>query len=257
MADYAYTPDPKTPSKNKLNISDARHVAAAVAALGKGFRGQKVQIPEKDLAAVKKRVAVAHKKFFPDAEIPPILKALEVKVNDVAIKDEALFGTIVNAIACFFRNKEWDQQMTDQNEEAAEEALEDAGILPEDGPDNMDDVQVVKSLNAELRQATYIVLEGDSVDLHGDTYTTAEVAKACHNFNVNCRKAFIDHAEETDQASIVESYIAPVEMVLGDTYVPKGTWLAVVQYDTTLWKEVKKGTYTGLSIGAYCKSEDI
>lgn len=257
MADYAYTPDPKTPSKNKLNISSATHVAAAVAALGKGFRGNKAQIPEADLPSVKKRVAAAHKKFFPDAEMPPILKALEVKVNDVAIKDEALFGTIVNAIACFFRNKEWDQQMMDQNEEAAEEALEDAGILPEDDPDNMDDVQVVKSLNAELRQATYIVLEGDSVDLHGDTYTTAEVAKACHNFNVNCRKAFIDHAEETDQASIVESYIAPVEMILGDTYVPKGTWLAVVQYDNTLWKEVKKGTYTGLSIGAYCKSEDI
>lgn len=257
MTTFAYTPDPKNPSKNKLNISDARHVAAAVAALGKGFRGQKVSIPEADLPAVKKRVAAAYKKFFPKNDLPPILKSLDVKVNDVAIKDEALFGTIVNAIACFFRNKEWDQQMMDQNEEYSEDSLVEAGIIPEPPEDDMEDMPIAKALNQELRQATYVVLEGDSVDLHGDTYSTEEVAKACHNFNTNCRKAFIDHAEETDQASIVESYIAPVEMILGDTYVPKGTWLAVVQYDKILWKEVKKGTYTGLSIGAYCKSEDI
>lgn len=257
MTDFAYNPDPKNPSKAKLNISDARHVAAAVAALGKGFRGQKVQIPEKDLAAVKKRVAQAYKKYFPNNDLPPVLKSLDVKVNDVAIKDEALFGTIVNAIACFFRNKEWDQQMMDQNEEYSEDSLVEAGIIPEPSQDDMGDMPIAKAFNQELRQATYVVLEGDSVDLHGDTYTTEEVAKACHNFNTNCRKAFIDHAEETDQASIVESYVAPVEMILGDTYVPKGTWLAVVQYDKELWKEVKKGTYTGLSIGAYCKSEDI
>lgn len=256
MADFAYKPDPKKPSTWKLNISDARHTAAAVAALGKGFRGNKVEIPEKDLPGVKKRVAAAYRKFFPKNDVPPILKALDFKVNDQPIEDPALFGTIVNAIASFFRNKDWEQQYTDQNEENAEEALEEAGILPEDG-DDMDDVQIAKSLNEELRQATYVVLEPDTVDLHEDIYTAAEVSKACHNFNTFCRKAFIDHAEETDKASIVESYVSPVEMILGDEYVAKGTWLAVVQYDKDLWKEVKKGTYTGLSIGAYAKTETI
>lgn len=42
--DFAYTPD-DIPSHWKLDISDPAHIAAAKAALGKGYRGQKVQLP--------------------------------------------------------------------------------------------------------------------------------------------------------------------------------------------------------------------
>lgn len=59
---FAYTPD-DIPSHWKLDISDREHVIAAKAALGKGFRGQKVRIPEKDLPAVISRVNAAAKKY--------------------------------------------------------------------------------------------------------------------------------------------------------------------------------------------------
>jgi hypothetical protein len=264
MADFAYKPDPKKSSTWKLDISDARHTAAAVAALGKGFRGNKVEIPEKDLAGVKARVAAAYKKFFPKNDLPPVLKSLDVKVNDQPIEDPALFGTIVNAIACFFRNKDWQQQQTNQDEEDAEEALEDAGILPEDeNSEDMEDMGssegyvVQKSLNDDLRQATFVVLEAEKVDAHGDIYSAEDVRKGCHSFNTYCRKAFLDHAEETDKASIVESYIAPTDIQFGEQRVSKGDWLAVVQFDKDLWKQVKDGTYDSLSIGAYAISEEI
>lgn len=73
---YAYVPDASKPSTWKLRIDDANHTRAAVAALGEGFRGNKVSIPESDLPAVKRKVKAAYKKFFPDAEeLPSILKS--------------------------------------------------------------------------------------------------------------------------------------------------------------------------------------
>ena len=39
-------------------------------------------------------------------------------------------------------------------------------------------VPVVKSVNEELRQATYVVLVPDEVDLHGDIVSEDEVRKA-------------------------------------------------------------------------------
>ncbi len=71
---YAYTPVNDMPSTWKLRIDDATHVRAAVAALGKGFRGHKVRIPEKDRPSVIAKVKRAYKKFYPDRELPDVLK---------------------------------------------------------------------------------------------------------------------------------------------------------------------------------------
>ena len=74
--DYAYVPDPDSPSTWKLRLTDTpggapspRIVGAAIAALGPGgFRGQKVQIPSSEMAAVKRKVRAAWKKLNPDAD---------------------------------------------------------------------------------------------------------------------------------------------------------------------------------------------
>lgn len=81
---YAYVPDPEMPSTWKLRLwvepgggPDSGIVGAAIAALGKGFRGQKVQIPAADLPAVKAKVRAAWKAANPDKtddEIPPTIK---------------------------------------------------------------------------------------------------------------------------------------------------------------------------------------
>jgi hypothetical protein len=85
--DYAYVPDPEKPSTWKLRLTsepggepDPRIIGAAIAALGEGFRGQKVQIPEEDLSAVITRVRVAWKKAYPDKtkdDMPDVLKSEE------------------------------------------------------------------------------------------------------------------------------------------------------------------------------------
>ena len=90
---FAYVPDKDKTSTRKLRIDDARHTALAVAALGKGMMGNKVEIPEKDLPAVKRKVKAAYKKFYPDKEVPDILKSVEVDALSVSDKLTADNGT--------------------------------------------------------------------------------------------------------------------------------------------------------------------
>jgi len=78
-------PDPKKPSTWKLRLWDsiaeketAAQVGRAVAALGKGFRGQKVQIPSDDLSGVKAKVLAAWLRVNKDknrGDAPSILKS--------------------------------------------------------------------------------------------------------------------------------------------------------------------------------------
>ena len=117
-------------------------------------------------------------------------------------------------------------------------------------------VPVFKQAQEELKQATFLVLSPDEVDLHGDIYDAVEVRKACHNFNTHCRKANLLHLFETDTFSIVESYVAPVEMQMGETVIKAGSWLAVLQFnDDSIWEGVKNGEYTGVSIGGVANAE--
>jgi len=60
------------------------------------------------------------------------------------------------------------------------------------------------------------------------------------------------HAIWTDDiGDIVESYIAPTDMQLGDQYVSKGTWLMGVQWSEAYFQKVLNGEITGYSLGGY------
>ena len=63
---FAYVPDKDKSSTWKLRIDDSTHTKAAVAALGKGFRGNKVVIPSEERTSVIRKVRAAYKKFYPE-----------------------------------------------------------------------------------------------------------------------------------------------------------------------------------------------
>ncbi len=81
-AAFAYVPDPETPSTWKLRLwaslaekETPAQVGMAVAALGPGFRGNKVQIPAEDLASVKAKVKAAWLRVHEDGQaLPNVLK---------------------------------------------------------------------------------------------------------------------------------------------------------------------------------------
>lgn len=123
----------------------------------------------------------------------------------------------------------------------------------------MEKLQVAKSTNEELRLATFVVLEPNdttSGDLHGDIYDELTVRKAALSFNSSPQRAYLFHENESEGFSFVESYIAPVDFMLGDELITKGTWLATVHAtDDQIWEDIKSGEINGLSIGAtaYCE----
>lgn len=124
--------------------------------------------------------------------------------------------------------------------------------------DQVGKIAVVKATNDELMQATFVVLAPDEVDLHGDTVSEEEIRKACHNFNQYCQKANLFHLMETDTFSIVESYTLPVESIIEDRLIKKGTWLCTVQcHDEGLWALIKSGDICSVSIGALANVEKL
>lgn len=117
------------------------------------------------------------------------------------------------------------------------------------------DNNVVKSLNTELKQATYVcMLPGE--DLHGDYVSEEEIRKACHAFNRSPMRANLFHKAMTDSVEFIESYILPTGIELEDAAgtvrnIPKGAWLVVTQtYSDEIWKAQKDGRLNGVSIGA-------
>jgi hypothetical protein len=81
---FAYVPDPEKPSTWKLRLWDSpeqketrQQIGRAVAALGpSGFRGNRVQIPSKDMASVRNKIKSAWRKVNADSdkEMPKELK---------------------------------------------------------------------------------------------------------------------------------------------------------------------------------------
>jgi hypothetical protein len=87
-SDYAYVPDKTKPSAWKLRLTsepggdpDPKIVGAAAAALGPGYRGEKVEIPDDARDAVVARVRAAWRKANPDKtkdDLPEVLKGADI-----------------------------------------------------------------------------------------------------------------------------------------------------------------------------------
>lgn len=123
---------------------------------------------------------------------------------------------------------------------------------PADVAKALESVRFAKA-DDEQRFVLGIVLEPDVVDSQKDTYSADEVRKTAHKFMAEFQTVGLQHAKNiTGKAVVVESWIAPVDFDLGGSEgkVKKGTWLMGLHIpDDQIWKAVKDGKLTGLSIG--------
>jgi hypothetical protein len=119
--------------------------------------------------------------------------------------------------------------------------------------------QVRLCKTAEERYVLGIVLEPDVVDSQKDFYGAEDVRKAAHAYMENAAQLGTQHSEiVTGKLKILETYLAPVDFEIGEEKVKKGSWVMGIRVvDDELWTSVKKGDYTGFSIGgkAYRKPE--
>jgi len=123
--------------------------------------------------------------------------------------------------------------------------------------------EVTKAVDVEQRRALFVVLEPETIDLHGDIYSAEEIEKACVNFNIHCSKANLFHQNEIETAKIEQSFISPTDFTLEDgREIKKGTWLQWWYFPDTpesevLWKGVKSGDINGVSIGCRATVEEL
>lgn len=116
---------------------------------------------------------------------------------------------------------------------------------------------ITKAVDEELKQVTYVAMIPDHTDLHGDYTSENEVRKAKESFNKSMMRANLFHLVMTDTFDVIESYLAPCDMVLNDQFVKKSTWLMTLQvHDDSLWQMIKDDEITGISIGALASVED-
>lgn len=122
------------------------------------------------------------------------------------------------------------------------------------------EVPVVKALEPVLKQVTYVAMQ-EGTDLHFDYVSEEEVRLAKESFNRQLRKVRMSnlyHLVQTDSFDIIESYLAPCDMILRGHLVRKGTWLVTLSIeDDKLWDMIVNDEITGVSIGAIAQVKNL
>lgn len=116
---------------------------------------------------------------------------------------------------------------------------------------------IVKA-DEDQRLATGIVLQPEIVDAQGDIISAEVIRHAAHNFlalyNKKTQLGLQHEMMKPDGVELVESWIAPVDMVLNNRPILAGTWMMTLRIkNDVLWNKVKTGVLSGLSIGGVAK----
>lgn len=120
-------------------------------------------------------------------------------------------------------------------------------------------VQIAK-IDDDKRIVKGVVYQPDVADAHDDQMDEVEIEKAAHLFMEKQHTYNIDkqHDLEVDKGFVIESYIAPCDMTLGEQQIVKGSWVAAVKVtDEDTWESIKKGEITGFSMWGVGKREEI
>lgn len=118
-----------------------------------------------------------------------------------------------------------------------------------DEPTFQKEVKVFINKEDEEQQLVYgVVYEPDVEDSHKDFMTATEIEKAAHGFLKDARNIDTQHDFESGVGEVVESYIAPVDMTIGEETITKGSWVLVTKASDEIWEAIQKGDYTGYSL---------
>jgi hypothetical protein len=116
----------------------------------------------------------------------------------------------------------------------------------------------VLKVDKAKRLVTGVVLEPGEIDAHRDIVPAEVVERAAHRFlarfNSETRLGLMHKRFGDVGLELVESWLAPSDMHVGGEPVKEGTWLMTVRVvNSDLWEKVKRGQFTGFSIGGIAK----
>ena len=117
---------------------------------------------------------------------------------------------------------------------------------------------ISKSEDQDERIVMSIVLEPGSpedVDAHNEFVSAETIKSAAYTWMSEYQIRGLQHKEEVNsEVDVYESYIAPTDLTIEGVSVKKGTWLMTYHIKSDqIWKDIKDGKLTGLSIGGYAR----
>lgn len=239
-AAFAYVPDPEKPSTWKLRLWEdpekkvtARQVGMAVAALGAGFRGNKVEIPAADMGPVKSKVRSAWNDANPDRgseDMPPVLKSNQEAPMEIEMNVEDMLKEAPDAVRKMYEDM---QKATD---EAVAKAAEAEATLRKERDERADADAIVKARDSF--QSLGIDPEQVGPALRRLSETDADLAKAIEtalvSANAKVESADIfseigkssfqsgsayEQADVLAKAAVASGQSATIEQALSDVFV--------------------------------------
>lgn len=102
-----------------------------------------------------------------------------------------------------------------------------------------------------------VVYEPEVEDSHGDYMDAETIEKAAHSFMEDYQQIDKQHDFDPGAGQVVESYVAPVDMTIGETDIAKGTWVLVTKATDEIWENIQKGDYTGYSLAGTAEVEEV
>lgn len=119
-------------------------------------------------------------------------------------------------------------------------------------------VKILKFNQNNLKGIIYgVVAEPESVDTQGHVISEEEIEKAAHKFIEHFRKIDEMHDFVEGAGKLVESFIAPVDMVVNNESIKKGSWVIATKATDEICQKIVDGTYTGYSLAGLAFAEDI
>jgi len=116
----------------------------------------------------------------------------------------------------------------------------------------------IAKVDEEKRIIYGIVYSPDEIDAHEDYSDAAEIEKAAHNF---LRKSKTNAVDTQHNLTIAEGCTIVESAIIKGSheYFPNekdGSWYVAIKVDNDeIWKGIKDGTYTGLSMYGFAKKE--
>ena len=121
--------------------------------------------------------------------------------------------------------------------------------------------EIIKSADAFQGLVTGVVLQPDVPDAQGDIYDALTIREAAHDFMSHYRSARFGtsmgemHKTLSDDIEVVESWIQPNSVMMGNTLIKAESWMLTVKVKDQVAKEkVRSGEYRGFSIGGKAKA---
>lgn len=125
----------------------------------------------------------------------------------------------------------------------------------QDGQPTFDkEVRILVKADDPQKLVYGVVYEPDAVDTQGDFMVADEIEKAAHMFLSEYRNIDKQHNFEGGYGDVVESYVAPEDLAIGDQIITKGSWVLVTRATDEIWEGIQKGEITGYSMGGTAKT---